>query len=234
MNVEWRLFGAWHLGILGAIAVAAWLLTLGMRKHLRAVRWTVAAAMAAGEAYWYYYRLSVEGFRFPEGLPLQLCDLTVWLTVFSLFALRQAVFEFTFFAGVSGAAMALIWPDLWSPLCSYPTIYFFSAHGLIVASMAALAWSGTLRPKPGCVWRSMIVLNIYAALVGLFNTWYHTNYMYLCEKPEGASLLDWMGPWPWYIVSGEVVALALFALLWLPFWAANRRTPSSAGATGPA
>jgi hypothetical integral membrane protein (TIGR02206 family) len=223
MNAEWRLFGAWHLGILGAIAAASWLLTIGMRKWPRAVGSSIALLLAAGESYWYYYRLSVEGFRFPEGLPLQLCDLTVWLTAFTLLARRQAVFEFTFFAGVSGAAMALIWPDLWAPLCSYPTIYFFSAHGLIVASMAALAWSGTLRPKPGCVWRAMIVLNVYAALVGLFNVWYHTNYMYLCEKPEGTSLLDWMGPWPWYIVSGEVVALALFALLWLPFRAAARR-----------
>jgi hypothetical integral membrane protein (TIGR02206 family) len=74
----------------------------------------------------------------------------------------------------------------------------------------------------------MLVLNIYAALVGLFNAWYHTNYMYLCEKPEGASLLDWLGPWPWYILSGEAVALALFSLLWLPFRAANRGALNSA------
>ena len=228
MTAEWRLFGAWHLGILGAIAVAVCLVTIGMRRWPRTVRWSIAAVMAAGESYWYYYRLSVEGFRFPEGLPLQLCDLTVWLTVFTLIALHQAIFEFTFFAGLSGAAVALIWPDLWAPLCSYPSIYFFAAHGLIVASMIALAWSGALRPKPGCILRSMVVLNVYTAFVGLFNTWYHTNYMYLCEKPEGPSLLDRMGPWPWYIVSGELVALALFALLWLPFWAGGRVSKTAA------
>lgn len=217
MNVEWRLFGPWHLSILAAIALAAWALRHGLQRAPRAASWTIAAVLMTGELIWYGYRLKVEGFQFPEGVPLQLCDLTVWLTAFTLLFRRQAVFEFTFFAGLAGAAMALLFPDLWAPLCSYPSIYFFFAHGLIVASLAAMAWSGQMRPKPGCVWRAMLVLNVYAAIVAVFNLVFSTNYMYLREKPTGASPLDYMGPWPWYVVSGEFFALALFALLWLPF-----------------
>jgi uncharacterized membrane protein YwaF len=41
--------------------------------------------------------------------------------------------------------------------------------------------------------------------------------MFLREKPEAASLLDLMGPWPWYILSGALLALALFAALDAPF-----------------
>ncbi len=39
------------------------------------------------------------------------------------------------------------------------------------------------------------------------------NYMFLREPPEEASLLDLLGPWPWYVVGGAVLAVVLLAVL---------------------
>jgi uncharacterized membrane protein YwaF len=57
----------------------------------------------------------------------------------------------------------------------------------------------------------------WAGLVGLVNLALGTNFMYLCRKPSVPTLLDWMGPWPVYLGTAALAALALFGLLALPF-----------------
>jgi len=44
-----------------------------------------------------------------------------------------------------------------------------------------------------------------------------SNYMFIAHKPDTPSLLDVLGPWPWYILSAEAVGLAVGLLLYLPF-----------------
>lgn len=64
----------------------------------------------------------------------------------------------------------------------------------------------------------MIALNIYGLIVGSINALTGWNYGYLCRKPAEPSLLDFLGPWPWYLLSLEFIALATFLLLLLPWW----------------
>ena len=146
----------------------------------------------------------------------------MWLTVVAILSLNQWAFELAYFAGVGGSSMALLTPDLWAPFPSYPTVYFFLAHGVVVAAILMLVWSRIAVPKPGCLRRALILLNAYAVVIGIFNANFRTNYMYLCSKPSGASLLDYLGPWPVYIAGGELVALIIFWLLWLPFRSGSR------------
>ena len=173
--------------------------------------------LAVNELTWYVYRYHHEGFRFPEGLPLQLCDFTLWLTVVATLALKPWCYEFAYFAGLGGSSMAVLTPDLWAPFCSYPTIYFFLAHGLVVATILTLTWGRLMRPRRRSVWIAFRTLNIYAAAIALFDWIFKTNYLYLREKPRSASVLDYLGPWPLYIAGGEALALGMFLLLWLPF-----------------
>ncbi len=220
MSGGFHLFGPAHLLILAAIPVLAAALSASSRRrpaNARPIRLCLGVFLMTNELVWYAWRLRTEGFRFPEALPLHLCDLALWLTVASALTLRPAVFEIAYFAGLGGSTMAVLTPDLWTPLASYPSFYFFLSHGLVITTLIYLVCAKLARPRPGCLWRVLLILNGYAALVGIFNAVFKTNYMYLCRKPGSASLLDWLGPWPFYILAGEVIALAVFALLWLPF-----------------
>ena len=218
-RTDFRLFSVVHLAILVLVPVVAYSLGRlgrGNASWNRRIRSALAGFLAVNEVVWYTYRYTTEGFRFPEGLPLQLCDLMVWLTVAALLTLRQWVMETAYLVGIAGAGMALITPDLWAPLLSYPSIYFFLAHGSIVIGLLYLVWSGLLRLGRRSVWNVLAAVNAYACMIGAFNAAFGTNYMYLCRKPGGASVLDWFGPWPVYLLAGEVFAAALLWLLWLP------------------
>ncbi len=62
------------------------------------------------------------------------------------------------------------------------------------------------------------LLTFALLLVGAFiNLLTNGNYMYLRHTPGVQSVLNLMGPWPWYIVGGAVLSLVLFLILDAPF-----------------
>jgi uncharacterized membrane protein YwaF len=52
---------------------------------------------------------------------------------------------------------------------------------------------------------------------GLVNWALGTNFGFLAHKPVNPSLLDAMGPWPFYILGQALLALLFFVLLTIPF-----------------
>jgi hypothetical integral membrane protein (TIGR02206 family) len=50
-----------------------------------------------------------------------------------------------------------------------------------------------------------------------------SNYMFVAHKPLTPSLIDVLGPWPWYILSLEAIGLVLFLLLYLPWVIHDRK-----------
>jgi len=216
-----------HLAILGSVPALAAVLVLARHKFpgwAVGIRWTLASLLAVS-AISYFGSFAAEGFQmFPGHLPLDLCDICLWVVIAALVTQKPAIFDVAYYWALAGTTMALLTPNLTDP--SRPIfVLYFTDHGLIVASVLYLVWSGQARPRPGSIARSMVAINLYAVVAGTFDFLFKADYMYLCTKPQRMSLLDVMGPWPWYIVAGEVVGLGLFWLLYLPF-RRDRRSPA--------
>ena len=213
-----KTFGTLHLTLLAAIAAIAIVLVQICRRQLvsaRIVCTALGVGIAANEIAWWIWRYSREGIR-ATNLPLQLCDAAVWVSVFACLTRARWLGEFCYFVGIAGAGMALITPDLWAPWPQWPSVYFFLAHGGVVVAAILMAFSGVVRFEPQSVWRPFALLLGFAVIAGSVDALTGANYMYLREKPKGGSLLDVMGPWPWYAAGGMALAVALFWLLWLP------------------
>ncbi|SPE36380.1 conserved membrane hypothetical protein [Candidatus Sulfopaludibacter sp. SbA3] len=227
------LFGPTHLTLLAAISILAIVLVQVCQKvptdrHL--VRLILGWGLVINELIWWGFRYSHEGVHIAN-LPLQLCDVTLWASAIACLTVIPTIVELAYFAGLAGAGMALLTPDLWSRWPTYPAIYFFVAHGGIVIACAVLVFGRICPLNGGAMWRAYGLLLAYAFLAGMFNKVYGTNYMYLCRKPKNASLLDALGPWPWYLIPAAATALALFWLLSLPATRSGNTKARSQAAT---
>ena len=67
------------------------------------------------------------------------------------------------------------------------------------------------------LWKCFWITNGYMVIMALFNLLVGGNYLFICHKPPTPSLIDALGPWPWYVLSLEGVGLAFFFIYYLPF-----------------
>ena len=58
----------------------------------------------------------------------------------------------------------------------------------------------------------------------LFNTIAGSDYGFLNRKPHNASMLDFLGPWPFYVLAEVAIVGAVWALMTGP-WELKRRRP---------
>ena len=208
-----------HLVALAVIAVSTIVLVVAGRRRPGAWLNVLAAVLVVDEVSWWLFLLGggQPGSRIELSLPLQLCDVAIFIAAGALWTRRQLLVEVTYFWGLAGTIQALLTPDLPQHFPSYPYFQYYIAHGGVVAAALILVVGLRQSPRRWAVARVAGLTVVYAALVGFVDAVTGADYMYLRSKPPGATLLDFLGPWPWYILSAAAIAVVLFAVLDAPF-----------------
>jgi hypothetical integral membrane protein (TIGR02206 family) len=234
----------WTCVVLGAAACAV----LCRAARRRPGPWRIVAARVIGlvllvDAVSYPIGLAMAGtWSASTSLPLELCDMGVLVAAAACWWRTPLLVEVTYFWGLAGTLQAVLTPDLVVP---FPGLVFFQyvvGHVVIVSAALFLVVGMGIRPRPGSIRRVYAVTLAYTLFVGAVDSLTGADYMFLRQPPPEWTLLRLLGPWPWYLVSGALVALVLVTLLDLPFWAGRRRdraalpgsTPAAAPASVPA
>jgi hypothetical integral membrane protein (TIGR02206 family) len=222
---QFTLFGPSHLMVLFLTGfVPAVLIVLarsrGGERRVRPIAWTLAAVLVLNQVVIFVFAVRWGVVR--EHLPFQLCDWATFTCAAALVWRHRLAYELSYFWGLAGTVQAVLTPDLAEDFPHPGFFVFHIAHSGIIVAVFFLTLGMGMRPSLRSIGRAFLWLQVYAAATVLLNLLLDANYGYLLRKPARPSLLDYLGPWPWYIVSLEVLALLLFFLYYAPFAVADR------------
>lgn len=218
--MKFQLFGITHLSIIALTFGISALLIFIVKKFgdkfnltekilaclLIAVKLTtLSIAYADGSVSW------------QNGLPLHLCDWTNIIVIIVLFWRNQFLYELAYYWGLAGTIQALLTPDLRYFFPDPRFITFFVSHSGIIAAVLVLTIGRNMRPSKFSIWKVFAATQFYIIVTLSVNWLLDANYGYLCRKPFNPSLLDHLGPWPYYILSMDALALFSFFICGLPF-----------------
>lgn len=205
------------LGLLLVSGVLLFLFRVRFTKGKSVIRYTLAMFLLFSELSLYVWYVYTGVWNSIDSLPLQLCSISLFLSIIMLLTRSYFLFEVTYFLGIGGALQAMFTPELAYDFPHYRYFHFFLAHIAIILASLYMLWYENVRPTIKSVWKAFAVLNLIALLVFFINKATGGNYMFLARKPTNPSLIDLLGPYPWYILSLEIIALIMFFILYLPF-----------------
>ena len=159
------------------------------------------------------------------GLPLHLCDFSSASIILYFITKRREFFLFAFFAGIAGAGMAILTPDV---LYSFPHIDYLRhmiGHSMILLGVTYAIIIDNQRPQLKDVHRILAVLSVFLLMMYPINTWLGppANYWYVIEKPPGFNVTDLMRDAPYHMIDIYILAVIVCYSIYLPYFIKDRQ-----------
>ncbi len=208
------LFGIQHFCILAAIVLLIVAASILLHRHREKVRlvtricgWILfgmevlklVVLFATGQFLWVY-------------LPLDLCDLSVFMILVFSYWHNAYLGECIFSLSLPGACLALIYPN-WTnlPLYNFFNLHAFVMHALLVITPAILLTTGEIRPSFKRLPVSFLCILVACIPISICNVSLGTNFFFLSYASKNSPLV-WFGD-----VFGEyrIGLPILMAAIWL-------------------
>ena len=153
-------------------------------------------------------------------LPFHLCDVAAIIAGLALITKRPLLCALTYYWGLAATIQGIITPAITVGFPAAPFVMFFVHHFAVVIAALYLPIVYGWRPMLP-LWKTPLQVLGWSVLYLFFamtvNRLLGSNFAFASHPPSNPSLIDQLGPWPWYLVSMLGVAMLFYSLLTLPF-----------------
>ncbi len=223
MNPEsgFILFGSSHvttLLIITSVSFAVWPISRQVlsKGWVKPVAWVLALLMVVELAV-KTIGYSTYGVPWNRLLPLQICDVNALLCALMLIMRSYGIYQVAYFWAMAGSTAAMLTPDLKYDFPHPIFAYFFLGHALSVFGVLYATFAFGFRPRFRSVWIALLATGLYGGIMLAMNYVLGTNFLYLRAKPTAPSVLDYMGPWPWYLIGLVLLCAVASLIVYAPF-----------------
>ena len=220
-SFDFKMFSSSHLMILVIFILISFVIFL-KRKYLHHEKWRrteigIAISLILFEVMYYIWMYVNGTWKASHSLPLELCSISLILCVILLLTRKKIVFEILLFTALLGATQAILTPALTYDFPHFRFFHFFYTHLMVIWVSFYFTWAKGYYPTFRSIIKLIIFLNLLLPFILFINKQTNGNYWFLSHKPKGPSLLDALGPHPWYIFSLEGLLIVLSLIVWLIF-----------------
>lgn len=145
---------------------------------------------------------------------LHLSSAAVVLTIITLTRYRQFLFDVLIYWVFLAVPQAIITPGIIR--YGFPHLRFFHIlwiHFMVITAVFYMILIEKQRPSKFSLKRALIVTHIYGGFVFIINLIFDTNYMFIGRKTSAVTIIDFLGPWPYYILVLDAILITTFVVL---------------------
>lgn len=218
---DFEMFSISHFVIIALLFIGSVLIYIN-RDKLKDKKWR-KAEVAVGislfiiEITYHIWMVVNDMWDVSHAIPLELCSISLVLSVLLLLTRKKIIYEILLFTALLGASQAIFTPLLNFDFPHFRFFHFFYTHLMDIWVVFYFTWVVGYRPTIWSVVKLFVFLNVLMPIIMLINMAVDGNYMFLSHKPNSASLLNLLGPYPWYILSIEFLLITLSLIVWLIF-----------------
>jgi hypothetical integral membrane protein (TIGR02206 family) len=224
---DFEMFSVSHFVIIALLILGSILIFINRDKfkdkNWRRAEAGVGVSLIMIEVSYHLWMVTNDMWDVSHGIPLEMCSISLILSVLLLLTRKKVIYEILFFTALLGASQAIFTPLLNFDFPHFRFFHFFYTHVMMIWVVFYFTWIQGYRPTIWSVVKLFVFLNVLLPIIMLINKAVDGNYMFLSHKPNSASLLNLLGPYPWYILSMEFLLITLSLIVWLIFRKGDKR-----------